>query len=47
MQNNKVDEEGFGRKDVFNLEKENSWEVTKEKIIFSDSEKKVARLCSF
>lgn len=47
MQNNKVDEEWFGRKDVFNLEKENSWEVTKEKIIFSDSEKKVARLCSF
>lgn len=40
MQNNKVDEEWFGRKDVFNLEKENSWEVTKEKIIFSDSEKK-------
>ncbi len=40
MQNNKVDEEWFGRKDVFNLEKENSWEITKEKIIFSDSEKK-------
>lgn len=40
MQNNKVDEEWFGRKDVFNLEKENCWEVTKEKIIFSDSEKK-------
>ena len=40
IQNNKVDEEWFGRKDVFNLEKENSWEVTKEKIIFSDSEKK-------
>ena len=40
MQNNKVDEEWFGRKDVFNLEKENSWEVTKEKIIFSDSENK-------
>ena len=40
MQNNKIDEEWFGRKDVFNLEKENSWEVTKEKIIFSDSEKK-------
>ena len=39
IQNNKVDEEWFGRKDVFNLEKENSWEVTKEKIIFSDSEK--------
>ena len=40
MQNNKVDEEWFGRKNIFNLEKENSWEVTKEKIIFSDSEKK-------
>lgn len=40
MQNNKVDEEWFGRKDVFNLEKENSWEVTKEKIIFSDSDNK-------
>ena len=40
MQNNKVDEEWFGRKNVFNLEKENSWEVTKDKIIFSDSEKK-------
>ena len=40
LQNNLVDEVWFGRKDVFNLEKENSWEVTKEKIIFSDSEKK-------
>jgi len=40
IQNNLVDDEWFGRKDVFNLEKENSWEVTKEKIIFSDSEKK-------
>lgn len=48
MQNNKVDEEWFGRKDVFNLEKENSWEVTKEKIIFSDfGKKKLARLYSF
>lgn len=40
MQNNKVDEEWFGRKDVFNFEKENSWEINNEKIVFPESEKK-------
>ena len=34
MQNNKVDEEWFGRKDVFNLEKEKNWRAVKEKIVF-------------
>lgn len=38
MQNNKFDEEWFGRKNVFNIEKENSWETAKEKVIFPDSE---------
>lgn len=40
MQNNKVDEEWFGRNNVFNTEKENSWEVNKEKILFSESKNK-------
>ena len=40
MQNNKVDEEWFGRKDVFNFEKENSWTINNEKVVFSESEKK-------
>ena len=39
LQNNLVDEEWFGRKDVFNLETENSWEVTTETIIFLEFEK--------
>lgn len=40
LQNNLVDEEWFGRKDVFNIEKERSWESTKEKIQFSDEKGK-------
>lgn len=40
LQNNLVDEEWFGRKDVFNIEKERSWETTKEKIQFSDEKGK-------
>ncbi len=40
IQNNKVDEEWFGRPDVFNLEKEQNWEVTKDKIIFPDEKNK-------
>ncbi len=40
LQNNLVDETWFGRKDVFNAEKEHSWETTKEKIQFSDEKGK-------
>ena len=40
LQNNLVDEVWFGRKDVFNAEKEHSWETTKEKIQFSDEKGK-------
>ena len=40
LQNNLVDETWFGKKDVFNLEKEHSWESTKEKIQFSDEKGK-------
>lgn len=40
LQNNLVDETWFGRKDVFNVEKERSWETTKEKIQFSDEKGK-------
>ena len=40
IQNNLVDETWFGRKDVFNVEKEHSWESTKEKILFSDEKGK-------
>lgn len=40
LQNNLVDEVWFDRKDVFNLEKERSWEATKEKIQFSDEKGK-------
>lgn len=36
MQNNLVDEGWFERKDVFNIEKEKSWEATKDKITFSE-----------
>ena len=35
LQNNAVDENWFGRKDVFNIEKEMSWETVKQKINFS------------
>ena len=35
LQNNLVDEVWFDRKGVFNIEKERSWEATKEKIQFS------------
>lgn len=40
LQNNLVDEVWFGRKDVFNVEKEHSWEATKEKIQFPDEKGK-------
>lgn len=40
LQNNLIDEVWFGRKDVFNAEKEHSWETTKEKIQFSDEKGK-------
>ena len=40
LQNNLVDETWFGRKDIFNVEKERSWESTKEKIQFSDEKGK-------
>ena len=40
LQNNLVDEVWFGRKDVFNAEKEHSWETTKEKIQFLDEKGK-------
>jgi hypothetical protein len=33
-QNNLIDEQWFGRKDVFNIQKNKSWEVINEKIIF-------------
>ena len=33
-QNNLVDEQWFGRRNVFNLSKENGWITVKEKIIF-------------
>lgn len=32
--NNHCDEEWFGRKDVFNIQKEQSWEVIEDKILF-------------
>lgn len=34
IQNNKVDEEWFGRPDAFNIEKEEKWEVLQDKVIF-------------
>ncbi len=34
--NNYCDEEWFGRKDIFNIQKEKSWEVITEKIKFSE-----------
>ncbi|MCI8634590.1 MAG: hypothetical protein HFJ05_03170 [Eubacterium sp.] len=34
--NNYCDEEWFGRKDVFNIEKEKSWESITEKIVFPE-----------
>ena len=33
-QNNLIDEQWFGRKDVFNIQKNKSWEAINEKIIF-------------
>jgi len=39
-QNNLVDEQWFGRRNVFNLSKENGWITVKEKIIFSDEKNK-------
>ncbi len=36
-QNNLVDAQWFGRKDVFNIENENQWTVTTEKISFSET----------
>lgn len=35
-QNNLVDEQWFGRKDVFNIQKEMAWKATADKIAFSD-----------
>lgn len=35
--NNYCDEEWFGRKDVFNIEKDKSWEAITEKIIFPEN----------
>ena len=40
LQNNLVDEVWFDRKGVFNIEKERSWEATKEKIQFPDEKGK-------
>ncbi|MBQ3670829.1 MAG: restriction endonuclease subunit M, partial [Treponema sp.] len=40
LQNNLVDETWFGRKDVFNVEKEHSWETVREKIAFPTAEGK-------
>lgn len=40
LQNNLVDEVWFDRKGVFNIEKERSWDTTKEKIQFSDEKGK-------
>ncbi|MBQ3837844.1 MAG: restriction endonuclease subunit M, partial [Treponema sp.] len=40
LQNNLVDEVWFDHKVVFNIEKERSWEATKEKIQFSDEKGK-------
>lgn len=34
-QNNLIDEQWFGRKDVFNIQRYKSWEPVKEKIVFS------------
>ena len=34
--NNYLDEEWFGRKDVFNIEKEQDWETVEDKIIFPE-----------
>lgn len=34
--NNVLDEEWFGRRDVFNIEKDNDWEAVEEKITFPD-----------
>ena len=39
-QNNVIDENWFGRKEVFNSEKEKSWETRGENILFSDEEGK-------
>ncbi len=34
LQNNVLDESWFGRKDVFNIQKEKNWRAVKEKIVF-------------
>lgn len=38
-QNNLVDEQWFGRADVFNYAKDKQWEATKEKIVFPNDKK--------
>lgn len=38
-QNNLVDEQWFGRADVFNLTKDKQWKATKEKIVFPNDKK--------
>ena len=36
--NNYCDEQYFGKKDVFNIEKDNSWETNENKIIFKNDD---------
>lgn len=38
-QNNQIDSEWFGRQDVFNIQKENSWEIVNNKITFPENKK--------
>lgn len=38
--NNHIDEEWFGRADVFNVQCENSWKATEEAVIFTDKSQK-------
>ena len=39
-QNNLVDEQWFGRKNVFNMSEDNSWKTMKNKIVFPEDNKK-------
>ena len=40
IQNNLVDETWFGRKEIFNIEKENGWIVLKDKVVFPEENNK-------
>lgn len=40
IQNNIIDEDWFGRKNVFNIEKEKAWETVNERIVFPDNKGK-------